>query len=112
MWTLLEYLPFFFGAWVCGFNFYLDCVRDRLAHRRAYKLHRMSATPLLGSFILAWFAAWHFHEPVWFWLSVAIATLDTGGLHCLLGMIVWFEVIHLRLRGKTEPNIADEDAHG
>lgn len=104
MWTLLEYAPFFGGAWVSGWNFYLSFVRMPLARWRGREVHWVSGVPLVGSLVLALFAAWHWSEPGWFCASVAFAALDTGGLHWFLGTVLWFEVIRPRWRGPAEPD--------
>jgi hypothetical protein len=87
-------------------NFWLNFVRVPLARMRGNEVRWVSGVPLFGSLLLAWFAAWHWSEPGWFWVSVAVAALDTGGIHWFLGMILWFEVIRPRLRGPAAPGAA------
>jgi hypothetical protein len=100
VWTLLEYAPFFAGAWISGWNFYVSFLRMPFARWRRREVRYESGAPLVGSLILVWFAAWHRAEPGWFWASLAIAVLDTGGLHWVLGSVLWIEVIRPRWRGK------------
>jgi len=111
LWTLLEYAPFFGGAWVSGWNLYLTFVRMPLARWRGQQARWVSGVPLVGSLVLGWFAAWHWCEPGRFWVSVSVAALDTGGLPWLLGTVLWCEVIRPRWRKPPEPTAAPPPAN-
>ena len=104
MWVLLEYSPFFGGAYIAGLNFYLSFLRFPLARWRGKDVRFVSGLPLVGSVVLGCFAAWHYDEAGWFWASVALLLLDTGGMAWLVIMIVWVEGIRpRRSKARAEP---------
>ena len=100
IWDLLEYGAFFATAWVCLFNFFLSFIRMPWNRWRGRDVRWSSGVPLFGSAFLLWFAIWHSDSPIWFWSSIAIALLDTGGLHWFASTMFWQEVIRARLTGR------------
>ena len=96
MWSLIEFAPFIVGGLVSVLNFYLSFVRVPLCRWLGWDWRWVSGFPVIGSLLLAWFATLHLSSPGWFWTSVALAAVDTGGLHWFLAVVLWAEVARRR----------------
>ena len=82
------------GGFICGLNFYLSYIRYllfRLAGRRA-EFRFISGVPIVGSLIVI-LSLVGFHLPRWAWIvGIALAALDTGGIHWFVGSVAWHEM--------------------
>jgi len=92
------------GGFICVLNFYLSFLR--------YPLHRWrggtredyrweSGLPLLGSAFVAWSLFWLHKWPVLLPVGVLLILIDTGGIHWMLGVVLWHEVL-------TKPKVPDD----
>jgi hypothetical protein len=89
MTAILGYLTFALGAFLSLLNFYLSFVRVPLLRALARPSRFVSGFPLVGSLflvasaVLLWRARWLAFT------ALAVAALDTGGLHWFLGVLFW-----------------------
>ena len=105
--TILVWLGFAVGGWVCLLNFYLSFLR--------YPLHRcrglpeesyrwVSGVPVLGSLFVA-LSLFELHSlagmlPV----GIGLIAIDTGGIHWFVG-----SMIHQALHAKKSPQDVEFD---
>ena len=91
---MIRILVFFFfsvGAFICAMNFYLSFVRYRLYRLSGSKgeSRNISGVPFLGSFLVVVLLL-PLELPMWARIAaLALAALDTGGLHWFIGIMVW-----------------------
>lgn len=84
---------FGFAAFLCAQNFYLVFLRYRLYCFRGRKgeYRNISGWPVLPSALMIYLVI-RLHLPIWaLVVGVVLAVLDPGGLHWLLGSVVWQE---------------------
>jgi hypothetical protein len=86
---IVAYTFFALGAIFCTINFYLSFVRYPLCKLCGYEFKYVSGFPLFGSLLLI-FPVWYFADsPILFWSGITFALLDTGGIHWLIGVMIW-----------------------
>lgn len=91
---IVAYFLFGLGAYVCCLNFYLSFLRYPLCKLSGRECRWVSGFPLVGSLLVV-LAGVVFHDaPVFFWGGMVIALLDTGGLHWLVGTMLWMYLFH------------------
>jgi len=81
------------GSMITAVNFWLSFIRP-LSRRISNKLVKpASGIPLFGSLLL-WAAAWLFYpsSELAYW-ALGISVIDTGGLHWLLGTLLYHSYI-------------------
>ena len=86
---VIAYILFAIGAFVCCLNFYLSFLRFPFCKLLGREYKWSSGIPVFGSLFLV-IAVVMFHEsPALFWSGIAVAILDTGGLHWFAGVMLW-----------------------
>src|SRR5579862_3719152 len=97
MLDVLAYALFAIGGSVSCMNFYLSFLRYPLRRLSGREYKWVSGVPLVGSLLLVIAAAMLHNSFLLFWGGIAVALLDTGGLHWFLGVMLW---MHLFRRDK------------
>jgi hypothetical protein len=100
MHPVLGYLAFGFGASISLLNFYLSWIRVPLLRGLGRSPRWVSGFPIIGSLLLVISAVLLRDWPRIAFSALALAALDTGGIHCFVGRQLWHA---LRLRYK-KPN--------
>ncbi len=90
---ILTYTVLVLGSLICLLNFYLSFLRYPLFLQRGGKkeeYRHSSGFPLIGSALVA--ASLIFGKfDLWvIWSGVAIALIDTGGIHSFIATMAWF----------------------
>lgn len=98
---ILGYLLLAFGVYVCAFNFVVNLALPFWHRHRGTRCPYFSPAPLLGSFIVVALAFLLPLPAVVFWLLIAIALLDTGGIHMFAFSMLWH---YFRPPGDTSTN--------
>ncbi len=93
MYSVTLYLLFALGAWICLLNFYISFIRTSLLTALGRSPRRVSGFPLFGSFVLAIIAATFWEKRGLALTALAIAALDTGGIHWFLGSLLWQSLV-------------------
>jgi len=103
IWKELAWADLLLGASVCLLNFYLSFLRyplHRLQGRPRESFAGASGIPVLGSLFVGLSLLGLHHVPHMWPIAIALAALDTGGVHWFAGTMVYRWV-----RGKRQ----DED---
>jgi hypothetical protein len=87
--SILGYLAFALGAFLSLLNFYLSFVRAPLLLALGRPSRFVSGFPLVGSLLLVASSFLLWRAPWLVLTALAAAALDTGGLHWLLGVLLW-----------------------
>jgi hypothetical protein len=93
--TVLAWTAFVLGTFLCLTNFYLSVLR--------YLLHRLrglpresyrwvSGIPLFGSLLVALSLLGLYAPPGMLPAAIALIVIDTGGIHWLLGVMIYQSV--------------------
>ncbi len=96
---VLIYLFFAVGAWLSLLNFYISFIRMRLLTALGRSPRRVSGFPLFGSVILVIGAVQFWDRRGLALTALAIAALDTGGIHWFLGTLLWMSLASRRKKG-------------
>jgi hypothetical protein len=86
------YILFALGALISCLNFYLSFLRYPLYRLLGREYRWESGLPLFGSLFLVVAVVLLRESPGFFWGGLALALLDTGGLHWFLAVIIWHGV--------------------
>lgn len=87
--TILGYLALALGTFLSLLNFYLSFVRVPLLRALGRPSRFVSGFPLVGSLLLVGSVVLLWRARCWVITALAIAALDTGGLHWFLGVLLW-----------------------
>ncbi|HEY7314040.1 MAG TPA: hypothetical protein VH643_32115 [Gemmataceae bacterium] len=91
---ILGYTLFTVGALVSALNFYLSVLRYPLFRVFGWEYRWISGVPLIGSLLLAAASLLFWGLPLWFWVCLGMAVVDTGGPHWFVGSILWHAMRH------------------
>ncbi len=113
MLTILGYLAFALGAFLSLLNFYLSFVRVPLLRALGRPSGFVSGFPLVGSLLLVTSAVLLWRAWRLAYTALAVAALDTGGLHWFLGVLLWGAISGRSGGGDAEQgDAADPAARG
>ena len=90
------YLFLALGALVCLLNFYISFIRMPLLTALGRSPRRVSGFPLFGSVMLVTAAVLSWEKRALALTLLAIAALDTGGIHWFLGSLFWRSLVARR----------------
>jgi hypothetical protein len=111
--TIIGYLAFALGAFLSLLNFYLSFVRVPLRRALGRPSRFVSGFPLVGSLLLVASAVLLWRARWLAFTALAVAALDTGGLHWFLGVLLWGVISGRSGGGDAEQgDVADPPAAG
>ena len=88
------------GAFIACFNFHLSFTRPwfyRLRRGGLEGYNHSSGAPLIGSFAFVGAAILLRDSTIWMVTALVVALFDTGGVHWMIGSILW----HERMKPRT-----------
>ena len=89
--TILVWVGFGVGAWVCLLNFYLAFLRYPLHRLRGLSkesYHWVSGVPILGSLFVA-LSLFELHSLAGMLpIGIGLIAIDTGGIHWFIGSMI------------------------
>jgi hypothetical protein len=97
--SIIAWLAFGFGAFLCVTNFYLSFLRYALHRLRGLSqesFRLVSGFPLVGSLLVAFSLLALRSLPFMLPVGIALIAIDTGGIHWFIGTMIYHSV-----RGKT-----------
>src|SRR4051794_37286374 len=100
MYPALAYAAFALGASLSLLNFFLSFVRAPLLRAGGRSPRFVSGIPLFGSLLLVVSATLLWSQRRLALSALALAALDTGGIHWFVGVLLW-EAVAARIRDRA-----------
>jgi hypothetical protein len=100
MYTVFAYRALVLGTALSLLNFYLSFVRVPLLRACGRSPRLVSGFPLCGSMLLVVSAVLLWPARQWALSALAVATLDTGGIHWFCGELLW-QTLAARIRHRN-----------